>query len=74
MGSIRRFGYSLCAIGVPGGCTPMLDCGGCTIIFGSIFALSERRAVFGLGTMAAPGKAAFVVCEPDGSLLKSPMG
>src|SRR5277367_4645354 len=74
IGSIRRFGYSFCVTAVPGGCTPILDGGGCTMISGSIPALIKGVASTALGTIIICGSASGIACHPGGSLLKSRLG
>lgn len=51
MGINRRLGNWFVAMMMPVGCTPSLDCGGCTMIFGSICASSQRVAAPVFGTM-----------------------
>ena len=80
IGRISRWGYSFCAIGVPGGLAPMLDCGGCTIILGSISAPTRGLSVSGLGSLSIFGWRSIrggtgpEKCHPGGSLLKSLAG
>ena len=51
MGRNRRLGNWFVAMSIPGDCTPSWDCGGCTMIFGSICASSQIVVVPVFGTL-----------------------
>ena len=65
---------STLAIMVPCGCTPNLDCGGCTMIFGSICASFKLGVIPTFGTMNGLNGSESLNCCNGGRLLKSIQG
>src|ERR1035437_2439898 len=74
MGSSWRLGYRCCATRVPGGCTPRLDWGGWTMIFGSIAALEGTWTVRMRGKTRVSRGFTMTRFQFGGSLLKSTLG